>query len=199
MAKPVRRLRITSSSWATGGLGTSEIASVTSPIRSALQDIGSRWSAQGLPFAPELVVHGDGKCEGAAAGVEALLSLPRPPTAVVCYNDMTAFGAIRQLHLNQMRVPEDVSVVGFDDLFIASYMQPPLTTLQQPRRLMGRLAMESLLRLISGEATESPIKVPAKLIIRESTAPPREKEACVLACSQGQITIGWGGKETPHG
>lgn len=128
----------------------------------------------GLSFAPELVVHGDGKCEGGTAGIEALMSLPRRPTAIVCYNDMTAFGALRQLHIHKIRVPEDISVVGFDDLFIASYMQPPLTTLQQPRRLMGRLAMESLLRLISGEGVESPTKVPAKLIIRESTAQPRE-------------------------
>lgn len=127
----------------------------------------------GLPFSPELVVHGDGKCEGGTAGVETLLGLGEPPTAIVCYNDMTAFGALRQLHIRQLRVPEDISVVGFDDLFIASYMQPPLTTLRQPRRLMGRLAMESLLRLISGEDTESATKVPAELIIRESTAPPR--------------------------
>lgn len=128
----------------------------------------------GLPFAPELVVHGDGKCEGAAEGVQALLNLAGRPTAIVCYNDMTAFGALRQLHICKIRVPEDMSVVGFDDLFIASYMQPPLTTLQQPRRLMGRLAMESLLRLISGGGVESPTKVPAKLIVRESTAPCRE-------------------------
>jgi len=128
----------------------------------------------GLPFAPELVVHGDGKCEGAAEGVQALLNLAGRPTAIVCYNDMTAFGALRQLHIYKIRVPEDMSVVGFDDLFIASYMQPPLTTLQQPRRLMGRLAMESLLRLISGGGVESPTKVPAKLIVRESTAPCRE-------------------------
>lgn len=128
----------------------------------------------GLPFAPELVVHGDGKCEGAAPGVDALLGLPHSPTAIVCYNDMTAFGAVRQLHVKKIQVPEDVSVVGFDDLFIASYMRPPLTTLQQPRRLMGRLAMESLLRLISGQGTESPTKVPATLVIRDSTAPPRE-------------------------
>ena len=59
---------------------------------------------------------------------------------------MTALGALRQLHLRKMRVPEDVSLVGFDDLFIASYTQPPLTTVRQPRRLMGRLAMESLLQ-----------------------------------------------------
>lgn len=129
----------------------------------------------GFPFLPELVVHGDGKCEGGMTGTEALLRLPEPPTAIVCYNDMTALGALRQLHLKKLRVPEDVSLVGFDDLFIASYTQPPLTTLRQPRRMMGRLAMESLLKLIRGEESASSIHVPAELIIRESTAPPREK------------------------
>jgi DNA-binding LacI/PurR family transcriptional regulator len=88
---------------------------------------------------------------------------------------MTALGALRQLHLRKIRVPEDVSLVGFDDLFIASYTQPPLTTVRQPRRLMGHLAMESLLKLISGEDSSRVIKVPAELIVRESTAPPREK------------------------
>jgi DNA-binding LacI/PurR family transcriptional regulator len=128
----------------------------------------------GLPFLPELVVHGDGKCEGGMTGVEILLKLPKPPTAIFCYNDMTALGALRQLHLRKVRVPEDISIIGFDDLFIASYTQPPLTTVRQPRRLMGRLAMESLLKLISGEETASMIKVPAELIVRESTAPPRK-------------------------
>ena len=129
----------------------------------------------GLPFIPELVVHGDGKCEGGMAGVETLMGLADPPTAIFCYNDMTALGALRQLHLRKMRVPEDVSLVGFDDLFIASYTQPPLTTVRQPRRRMGHLAMESLLKLIAGEDSSRVIKVPAELIVRESTAPPREK------------------------
>jgi DNA-binding LacI/PurR family transcriptional regulator len=118
------------------------------------------------------VLHGDGKCEGAGPAIDFLMRHNTRPTAIVCYNDMTAFGAIRQLHALNLRVPEDISVVGFDDLFIATYMEPPLTTLKQPRRLMGKLAMESLLRLISGESTESPIRVPAELIIRGSTTSP---------------------------
>lgn len=128
----------------------------------------------GYPFLPELVVHGDGKCEGGMTAVEALFNLPKPPTAIFCYNDMTALGALHQLRVLKLRVPEDVSVVGFDDLFIASYTQPPLTTVRQPRRVMGRLAMESLLKLISGEDSAITIKVPAELIVRESSAPPRK-------------------------
>jgi DNA-binding LacI/PurR family transcriptional regulator len=134
--------------------------------------------AAGIPFFPELVVHGDGKPEEAMRAMEKLLALPEPPTAVCCYNDMSALGAMRSIRLRGLRVPEDISVVGFDDLFLASYTQPPLTTVRQPMRRMGQLAMESLFRLMSGEESEIRIRVDAELIVRESTArlraePPR--------------------------
>jgi DNA-binding LacI/PurR family transcriptional regulator len=102
-----------------------------------------------------------------------LLSLPTPPTAVFCYNDMTALGVLRAIHMRGLRVPSDISVIGFDDLFFASYTQPRLTTVRQPMRQMGRMALESLLHLMSGEQAAQSINVPAELIIRESTAAPR--------------------------
>jgi DNA-binding LacI/PurR family transcriptional regulator len=126
--------------------------------------------AAGLPFHPELVVRGDGKPEEAKRAMEELLVLPEPPTAVFCYNDMTALGALRSIHMRGRRVPEDISVVGFDDLFLASYMQPALTTVRQPMRRMGLLAMESLFRLMSGEDAEIRITVEPELIVRDSTA-----------------------------
>jgi len=126
--------------------------------------------AAGLPFLPELVVHGDGKPEAAMKATEKLLALAEPPTAVCCYNDMSALGALRSIHLAGLSVPEDISVVGFDDLFLASYTQPPLTTVRQPMRQMGQLAMESLSKLMSGEESEIRIRVEAELIVRESTA-----------------------------
>ncbi len=76
--------------------------------------------------------------------MEELLALAEPPTAVCCYNDMSALGAMRSIGLKGLRVPEDISIVGFDDLFLASYTQPRLTTVRQPMRRMGQLAMESL-------------------------------------------------------
>lgn len=124
----------------------------------------------GLPFIPELVVHGDGKPEEAMRAMEELLALPDPPTAVCCYNDMSALGAMRSIHLHGRRVPEDISVVGFDDLFLAPYTQPPLTTVRQPMRRMGVLAMESLFKLMSGEDSAVRIAVEAELVVRESTA-----------------------------
>ena len=104
--------------------------------------------------------------------MEKLLALPEAPTAVCCYNDMSALGAMRSIWLHGLRVPEDISVVGFDDLFLASYTQPPLTTVRQPMRRMGQLAMESLFSLMSGEESEIRIRVDAELIVRESTASP---------------------------
>jgi DNA-binding LacI/PurR family transcriptional regulator len=123
----------------------------------------------GIGFTPELVVQGDGKPEGGLRAMDQLLALADPPTAVCCYNDMTALGAMRSIYLHGLRVPEDISVVGFDDLFLASYTQPPLTTVRQPMRRMGQLAMESLFKLMSGDEEEIRIKVDADLIVREST------------------------------
>ncbi len=126
--------------------------------------------AADIPFLPELVVHGDGKPEAAVLAMDKLLALPNRPTAVCCYNDMSALGAMRSIRLHGLRVPEDISVVGFDDLFLASYTQPMLTTVRQPMRRMGQLAMESLFKLMSGEESAIRIKVEAELIVRESTA-----------------------------
>jgi len=70
-------------------------------------------------------------------------------------------------------VPDEISLAGFDDLFVAQYSEPPLTTVRQPRRQMGRLAMETLLKLIEGGSVEELIRVPGELVIRRSTAPPR--------------------------
>ena len=128
----------------------------------------------GLQFEPRLVVHGDGKPEGAKAAVADLLALPQPPTAIFCYNDMSALGAMFQFRNRGLRIPRDISVVGFDDLYFSHYIDPPLTTVRQPMRQMGRLAMETLLKIFAGADSGHDIKVPGELIVRRSTAPPKE-------------------------
>lgn len=128
-----------------------------------------------IPFHPELAVHGDGKPEGGLRAMASLLDLPQPPTAVFCYNDMSALGALKCALDRGQRVPADLSLVGFDDLFFAAYARPALTTVRQPRWRMGRLAMDSLLKLMSGQDSANTIHVPAELIVRESTAPPRKE------------------------
>ena len=127
-----------------------------------------------LRFDRKLVVQGDGKPEAARQAMAKLLALPEPPTAVFCYNDLTALGAIRQIRDCGLRVPDDISVVGFDDLYISQYMDPPLTTIHQPMRQMGCMAMQTLLRIFAGTEDGQDIKVPGVLIVRASTAPPKE-------------------------
>ncbi len=126
--------------------------------------------AAGIPFLPEFVVQGDGKPEAALRAMDQLLALPQPPTAVRCYNDMSALGAMRSIRLHGLRVPEDISVTGFDDLFFASYTEPPLTTVRQPMRRMGELAMESLFKLMSGDESAIRINIEPELMVRQSTA-----------------------------
>ena len=123
----------------------------------------------GIKFVGELTVKGDGRPEGAIAVVDGLLKLADPPTAVCCYNDMTALGAMRAIRARGLRVPEDVSVTGFDDLFFAEYLDPQLTTVRQPMRRMGEMAMENLFKLMSGEESVAQVRVEAELIVRGST------------------------------
>lgn len=94
-------------------------------------------------------------------------------TALVCYNDMAAIGAIRALMDRGLRVPEDVSVVGFDDIQSAAFHNPSLTTVRQPLNQMGAVAARILLQRIRGQAT-FPDSVPIlpELVIRESSGPP---------------------------
>jgi DNA-binding LacI/PurR family transcriptional regulator len=126
----------------------------------------------GIPFQPYLVAHGDGKPLGGEEAMEQLLALPERPTGVFCFNDMSALGAMRALRAHKIRVPQDFSLVGFDDLFFASYTDPPLTTVRQPKEYMGRLAAEIVLTLLSGSSCEYNVKVQGELIVRESTAAP---------------------------
>ena len=127
--------------------------------------------AAGIGFSAELVSNGDSKPEAAIKAADRLLGLAEPPTAVCCYNDMTALGVLRAIHMRGLRVPDDISVTGFDDLFVAAYTEPPLTTVRQPMRRMGQLAMENLFKLMSGETSAVKIKVDAELIVRGSTGP----------------------------
>jgi LacI family transcriptional regulator len=104
----------------------------------------------------------------------ALLDAPEPPTAIFAGNDLQALGVYRALYEAGLRTPDDMSVVGFDDLPIAGLLTPALTTVRQPVREMGALATRMLLRLIAGERLESTrVELATSLIVRESSAPPR--------------------------
>ena len=103
---------------------------------------------------------------------KALLARKVPFTALIVYNDISAVGAIRAVKETGLRVPEDISVVGFDDIREAAYHLPSLTTVRQPMRKMGAMAAETLIQRIEGSgAPESGILVEPELVIRESTGP----------------------------
>jgi DNA-binding LacI/PurR family transcriptional regulator len=126
-----------------------------------------------LSFIPELVVHGDGTPEGGMEAAMRLLTSGHPPTAIFCYDDMTALGAMRQIRARGLAIPEDISVIGFDDLPIARYTEPPLTTVRQPMAQMGAMAMTVMLDLLTGSKSSHNIKVPGELVVRASVGRPK--------------------------
>ena len=104
-------------------------------------------------------------------GTIALLALPEPPTAIFARNDYAAIGALRALHSLRLRVPEDVAVAAFDNIPMAAFLTPPLTTVEQPIVEQGKLAAEFLIRRIEGapRSARQSKDLPCKLIVREST------------------------------
>jgi len=100
-----------------------------------------------------------------------LLTLNHPPDAVFCFNDLLALGAIRALHEAGCRVPDDVAVIGFDDIEEARFAIPSLSTIAPDKEKIGELAVSYLLGRIDGTRTEQPdrVEVPFRLIVREST------------------------------
>jgi DNA-binding LacI/PurR family transcriptional regulator len=125
----------------------------------------------GIAVASELTFEGDGKLDGGVEAARAFLVKQPRATAVFCYNDMTALGLLSELVRAGVRCPDDISVVGFDDIVFAALSQPALTTVRQPRRELGRRAMRMLLGVLRGELTEKEIMIRGELIVRASTAP----------------------------
>ncbi len=109
------------------------------------------------------------------AGYQAGLELARrdPPTAVFAANDELALGLIRAFHESGLTIPDDVSIVGFDDIPTAKFYIPALSTVRQDFRELGREVLSTLVSAINGEEPADPVLLPARLIVRESTAPPR--------------------------
>ena len=144
-------------------------------------DSEARWKAirsesarLGLRLEPELVVQLKGDDPSPELGyrtTRTLLARTRDFTALFAFNDISAIGAVRALREHGLRVPDDVSVVGFDDIQSAAYQTPALTTVRQPLRRMGEIAAEVLLNRIAHPQSRSPreIKVAPELVVREST------------------------------
>jgi LacI family transcriptional regulator len=140
-----------------------------------LRGLENALNENGLHTNPEWLAGGFPNVAGGFQAMSALLSLPAGarPTAIQAYNDLMALGALQAIHSHGLRVPQDISVVGFDDIAAAAHANPPLTTVEQPKVYMGSLAMRMLRELIDrrmglgGGFT----LLESRLIVRETTGP----------------------------
>jgi LacI family transcriptional regulator len=159
------------------GLGHERIAIIGGPkqnmcSRARIDGYRSALDRAGMTCDPALVRHGSFQYEGGLEHGAALLELPVPPTAIFAANDQQAFGVYEAARQKGLRIPQDLSVVGFDDLRISRWASPPLTTVRQPLAEMGRLAAEMLGKIIEGLTLPShQLELATELIVRESTAP----------------------------
>jgi LacI family transcriptional regulator len=130
--------------------------------------------AEGMPVLDGYVRSGHFVYQDGLVGGAALLDHPEQPTAVFAGSDETAAGVIEAARARGLRIPEDLSVVGFDDTDLARFASPPLTTVRQPLPEMGGVALRTALRLAAGERLDSHhVELATELIVRSSTGPPR--------------------------
>jgi DNA-binding LacI/PurR family transcriptional regulator len=152
-------------------IGLQDLPTCSAP-QMRLQGYRAALQAAGLAAPAELQVHTEKwqRPYGAQA-MRSLLALPERPDAVFCFNDMLAVGALSALHRAGVRVPEDIAVVGLDDVEDASFAVPPLTSIAPDKREIGRCAVDLLVGRITGMRTEAPayIQPPFRLVVREST------------------------------
>ena len=144
-------------------------------------DSDTRWRASmqvartlGIRVSPDLTISLEKDMQSPEIGypgIQQLLMRRRDFTAIACFNDISAIGCIRALHDGGLRVPDDVSVIGFDDIQMASFHVPSLTTVRQPLQAMGELAATTLLKKMGNQREPDTIAVQPELIVRESTGP----------------------------
>jgi DNA-binding LacI/PurR family transcriptional regulator len=159
-------------------LGHRRIAAVTGPdwalsSRARLDGYRAALDRAGVPVDPALIREGEFHDVDGLRSTEALLRLPDPPTAVFAFNDGLAQGVYHAASAAGVRIPQDLSVVGFDDLYHGRWMIPPLTTVRQPLSEMGAAAAQLVLQLAEGTTPRSRrLELATELVVRGSTAPP---------------------------
>jgi LacI family transcriptional regulator, xylobiose transport system transcriptional regulator len=163
------------------GLGHRRIGVIAGPedilcSRARLDGYRAAMDAAGVPVDPALISHGKFHVEEGIEKGRALLALPDPPTAIFAGNDLQALGVYQAAREARLHIPEDLSVVGFDDLPVAQWVGPPLTTIRQPLVDMAVAAAELVLSMAEGATpAQSRIELATELVVRESTAPPRDR------------------------
>jgi LacI family transcriptional regulator len=148
----------------------------TRPGADRLLGYRAELEAQGLPYRDDYVQEGDFYFESGRRGMNALLALSEPPTAVFAAGDLMAAGALRAVEEHGLSVPGDVALVGFDDIQLAAMMQPSLTTVRQDKIGLGSAAGEALLRMLDEADSAPPITtLPVELVVRESSGAQRQR------------------------
>jgi LacI family transcriptional regulator len=156
-------------------LGHRRIAAITGPkgwiaTEERLRGYRAALAAAGVMPDPRLEVPSDFLVEGGTQAALTLFDLPEPPTAIFAFNDPMAIGVMQAARMRGIRVPEELSVVGFDDTLEASIVTPALTTVRQPLAEMGRMAVNLLIRVLENQRFEAlHVELATKLMVREST------------------------------
>jgi LacI family transcriptional regulator len=165
------------------GLGHRRVGAIAGPgdhlcSRARTDGYRSALERAGISFDPALVRNGDFEHEGGFTRGGELLDLSEPPTAIFAGSDQQAFGLYEAARQRGLRVPQDLSVVGFDDLPVTRWVSPPLTTVRQPLSEMGRAAAQMLGDLITGVPLRTTrVELSTELIVRESTAAPAKERS----------------------
>jgi LacI family transcriptional regulator, xylobiose transport system transcriptional regulator len=160
------------------GLGHRRIGVIGGPAgilcsRARMDGFRAAMDEAGVPVDASLVSHGAFQVDEGIATGRALLTRPDRPTAIITGNDLQALGVYQAAREARLHIPEDLSVVGFDDLPVARWVGPPLTTVRQPLIEMAEAAAELVLELARGEEpAQMRVELATELVVRESTAPP---------------------------
>jgi LacI family transcriptional regulator len=162
-------------------LGHSKIAFLAGPrkLHSAItreNDYRAGMEAAGLAIQKKWIIECDHTLKGGVTGFEELRALTARPTAILCSNDMTAIGVLRAAYMAGLRVPDDLSVIGLDDIDFAEFTLPPLTTIRLSRADLARAAFEALRQQVeknAGAKMQREFLVSTSLVVRESTAAPK--------------------------
>lgn len=145
-------------------------------LEERLRGVRAALAGAGLQLDEAMLATGDFSIESGEAGAAALLERAASPTAIFALNDRMALGAVRAAWARGLAVPGDLSVVGFDDIALASLATPPLTTVRQPGYSLGGAAAAALFELLDGAGVPPPATLPTELIVRGTTGPPRNAE-----------------------
>ena len=154
------------------------IAFISGPLglksaRSRLNAFSKAMGEIGLESIRNMIVEGDHTLEGGVAAMHTLLSLPERPTAVICSNDMTALGVMHKCYEAGLSIPKDLSLVGFDDIRLAQFVLPPLTTVRMSQSALARIAFQALLAEIDRDTPSeggAEYLLETSLVLRDSTA-----------------------------